>query len=380
MSSGVCVFQPVEGEDDFIIRDFNRAAEDIEHITREEIIGRKVTEVFPGVKECGLFEILMRVRRTKKPEYYHEAFYQDFRNPGGWRENRVYSLPSGDIVSVYNDITERKSMEYALQNAYNELEARVQERTSELSSANNTLRKEISERGKAEVSLRNANRQLNLLSSITRHDINNNISVILATLGIAEGKVIDHVLEGYCTKIKQATNAIKNQIDFTRVYQDLGTHQPLWQDLGSVMPHLSSPVPVSLMVDLPDLEVYADPMLGRVFFNLLDNSVRHGGKVTEIKVYTRRPGDELLILWEDNGDGIPDDLKEQIFERGVGRNTGLGLFLVREVLMLTGMSIREYGEHGKGARFEIRVPGEYWRYHGSECSFENKGTGSINVP
>ena len=71
--------------------------------------------------------------------------------------------------------------------------------------------------------------------------------------------------------------------------------------------------------------------------------------------------DALKIFWEDNGTGIPTEEKEKIFERGYGKNTGLGMFLVREILALTDISITETGEPGKGARFEIVVPKGMYR-------------------
>jgi signal transduction histidine kinase len=97
-------------------------------------------------------------------------------------------------------------------------------------------------------------------------------------------------------------------------------------------------------------------MLEKVFSNLLDNSVRHGQRVSEIRVSTYRSGKDLVVVWEDNGVGIAPEEKERIFDRGYGKNTGLGMFLAREILSLTGITIRENGEPGRGARFEILVP------------------------
>src|SRR5208282_4398575 len=96
--------------------------------------------------------------------------------------------------------------------------------------------------------------------------------------------------------------------------------------------------------------------LEKVFFNLLDNSIRHGNKVTEIRVSSCRSDEGLMVVWEDDGAGIPIEEKDRIFEKGYGKNTGLGLFLCREILAITGMTLRETGEPGKGARFEIMVP------------------------
>jgi signal transduction histidine kinase len=78
--------------------------------------------------------------------------------------------------------------------------------------------------------------------------------------------------------------------------------------------------------------------------------------VTQIRVSSRQSGNDLVVVWEDNGVGIAMEDKEQIFGRGFGKNTGLGMFLAREILSLTGMTIRETGTPLEGARFEIVVP------------------------
>jgi len=114
---------------------------------------------------------------------------------------------------------------------------------------------------------------------------------------------------------------------------------------------------VRLINDIPEkTEIFADPLIRRVWFNLVDNSLRHGGKVTAIRFSVEEKEDGLSIVCEDDGTGIPPGEKEKIFGRGYGKNTGMGLFLSREILAITGISISENGEPGKGARFEIRVP------------------------
>lgn len=218
---------------------------------------------------------------------------------------------------------------------------------------------DISERKKAEEALRHANRQINLLTSITRHDIINKTTVIFNSLGVAEMDISDPSILHRLDVIKSATKDIKSQIEFTRVYQNLGTHEPQWCRLDSI--RLSIPIGIQYTSEAGDYEVYADPMISQVFVNLLDNSLRHGERVTRIMLTTHLKEDSLIIRWEDNGAGIPIDQKEQIFERGFGKNTGFGLFLVREVLQITGMSIRESGIFGSGAVFEIIVPKGVYR-------------------
>jgi signal transduction histidine kinase len=113
---------------------------------------------------------------------------------------------------------------------------------------------------------------------------------------------------------------------------------------------------------MPAVEIFADPLLGKVFFNLVDNAARHGGSVSTVRVSAEEKADGYAIIFEDNGSGIADEDKEQIFERGFGKNTGMGLFLVREILAITGITIRETGKAGTGARFEIAVPRGAYRF------------------
>jgi len=116
MNRGVVVYEAKDNGRDFIIKDFNRAAEKIEKVQKEDIIEKSVLEVFPGVKDFGLFKVFQQVYKTGKPQHHPISLYKDQRITG-WRENYVYKLPSGEIVVVYDDITERKQVEEELKNS-----------------------------------------------------------------------------------------------------------------------------------------------------------------------------------------------------------------------------------------------------------------------
>jgi PAS domain S-box-containing protein/putative nucleotidyltransferase with HDIG domain len=122
MSSGVVAYEAINNGEDFVIRDFNPAAENIEKVSRKDILGKCVSEVFTGVKSFGIFEILQRVWQTGKPEFFPEAIYKDERDPGSWRESWIFKLPTNEIVAVYNDITERKLSEAKLKKSYESLQ------------------------------------------------------------------------------------------------------------------------------------------------------------------------------------------------------------------------------------------------------------------
>ncbi|MBU0514939.1 MAG: PAS domain S-box protein, partial [Proteobacteria bacterium] len=113
MSSGVALYEAVDDGNDYVFKDINRAAERIDSLAREDVIGRRATEIFPGIEEFGLLEVLKRVWRTGKAERLMSSFYKDERI-SGWRDNYVYRLPSNEIVAVYDDITEHKQAEAAL--------------------------------------------------------------------------------------------------------------------------------------------------------------------------------------------------------------------------------------------------------------------------
>ncbi|MHA1420213.1 MAG: PAS domain-containing protein, partial [Candidatus Heimdallarchaeaceae archaeon] len=110
MSSGVAIYEVFNDGEDFIFKDFNKAGEKIDKINRKELIGKKITEIFPRVKEFGFLDALKRVWETGNPEDLPVSQYQDNRIIG-WRDNYIYKLPSGDIIAVYDDVTEQKSAE-----------------------------------------------------------------------------------------------------------------------------------------------------------------------------------------------------------------------------------------------------------------------------
>jgi PAS domain S-box-containing protein len=109
-SSGVAVYEAVDNGQDFIFKDFNKAGERIEGVSRESLLGRKVTEAFPGMEEFGMLDVFRQVWKTGEPVLHPVACYKD-SGIQGWRENRVYKLPTGEVVAVYEDLTKEKQLE-----------------------------------------------------------------------------------------------------------------------------------------------------------------------------------------------------------------------------------------------------------------------------
>jgi signal transduction histidine kinase len=259
---------------------------------------------------------------------------------------------------VYEDLTrlnnELVNMSRELTDAQVEIEMEADE-----------LHKEVKVRKQTEEALSLANKKLNLLSSITRHDINNQLTILMGYLTILEKQIPDTSFSDYFLKVSNAAKRISSMIKFTKEYEEIGVKAPTWQDTRTLIDTAAKQAPLGKVMvknDLPaGAEVFADPLVVKVFYNLMDNAVRYGGKITTIQFSVQESGDDHMIVCEDDGDGIVAAEKEKIFERGFGKNTGLGLALSREILDITGITIRETGEPGKGARFEMTVPKGVWR-------------------
>lgn len=226
------------------------------------------------------------------------------------------------------------------------------------------------QRKNAEAAIRIANNKLNLLSSITRHDIKNQLLALRAYLQLSKEALTDSsAISGYLEKAERIAETIGRQIAFTGEYENLGIRTPEWQRLSVIVRSAASQIPantVTVEIPVDRLELYADPLLIKVFYNLLDNARQHGGAVTHIRISHHPAGTGLIITVADNGIGISPEDKQHLFKRGFGKHDGLGLFLSREILSITGITIEETGESGKGARFEINVPKGAYRFPGEQ--------------
>ena len=196
-------------------------------------------------------------------------------------------------------------------------------------------------------SLDAANKKLKLLSSITRHDIIGQLTVLQLYYELLEKKMPDPTFHDYFKKIGIATERISSIIRFTERYEEIGINTPIWADVHAIVDAAKKEGVtgnLQLVNDLPPgTEVFSDALIANVFYNLIDNATRYGGKITSIHFSLQQSGDNHVILCEDNGNGVPVEEKERIFERGFGNNTGLGLAFSREILDFTGITIRETG-------------------------------------
>jgi PAS domain S-box-containing protein len=218
---------------------------------------------------------------------------------------------------------------------------------------------DIHERKRVEDALRHATRQIILLNSITRHDILNGIMNLRLSLELIRNEPLTEKQLHYIEQQEKTIAQIQHQINFTRYYQNIGVRPPKWNDIGERFSAAAAALPlgsVTVVVDVKNLEVFSDDLIERVFTNLIENTLEHGLKATTIRFLSKPQGKDRVLVYEDDGTGIPQEEKELVFEHTRRGRISYGLFFSREVLAITGLSMRETGEPGNGVRFEILVP------------------------
>ncbi|WP_343089333.1 HAMP domain-containing sensor histidine kinase [Methanocalculus natronophilus] len=274
--------------------------------------------------------------------------------PSRLPELRSLSLSLQQMIDRLKGMMEQlQASEEELKVQNEELEQRVEDRTRELSVA-------LAEQKRNSGALHMANTKLHLLTSVTRHDIQNKLLALRGYIDIALESNPDPTTSTILKEAGETAAAIGDHIAFTALYEKIGLDEPQWIPLQGLLKGLVKG-PVTLVNECADFSIYADPMVELVFSNLMDNTLRHAHEATRVTLSCKETESGLTIIWEDDGPGVRDDLKEKIFERGVGNNTGFGLFLAREILGITNIPIRETGVEGEGARFEILVPNDSFR-------------------
>ncbi len=218
----------------------------------------------------------------------------------------------------------------------------------------------------AENIIRQANSSIHLLNRTLRHDINNQLTVLNGYLSLMEQNESEIKSPEVLKILLNATDQISNLVTFTKEYQDIGTHLPMWINLfesfDSARSTFDAPgVQITTEPGCQELELFTDPLLTKVFQHLIDYSLTYGKTVSKISLHWRLENGEATIMYKDNGCGIPETVRPTIFQYGKGKKTGDGLFLVHEILAISGFNITETGTVGNGMRFEITVPAGSFR-------------------
>ena len=355
MPSGVAIYEATEDGADFVFKLFNRAGEKIEKIKREDVIGRKVTEVFPGVVAFGLLDVFKRVWKTGRPEDLPISIYKDDRI-AGWRENHVFKLPSGEIVAVYEDLTAQKKVE--------------EEKT--------ILEEQFRQSQKME--------SIGRLAGGIAHDFNNLLTVIVnyTAMLLSSFQPTDPAYKDL-TEIDQAADRAadltrqllafsrkqiieKKVIDINRIIER--SQKMLRRIIGEDINLVFNPGADLKMVDGDAGQI--DQILINLAVNARD-AMSQGGKLvlaTENVHFNdklcRKCGDNMsgwyvMLSVTDNGVGMDKGMQDKIFEpfyttKEVGKGTGLGLSTVFGIARQHGGHVNFSSEPGQGTTFRVYLP------------------------
>ena len=233
-----------------------------------------------------------------------------------------------------------------------------------------SIARNITERKKNEDKIRQRirkneliNEKLQVVGGLTRHDVGNKLMVVKSNIHMLKNKIGDNPeLAKYFGGIDSAISQSDEMFEFSRLYEKIGVEKPSKIDVAhcfnqavALLPNLG---PIKIVNDCQGLEVVADSLLKKLFHNLLDNSLKYGGKVTQIRLHFTKEDEVIKLFYEDNGVGIPEANKQKLFTEGftTGKSKGLGLFLIKKMVEVYGWKISEEGEPSKGARFAISIP------------------------
>ena len=206
------------------------------------------------------------------------------------------------------------------------------------------------------------NEKIRVLGSLTRHDVGNKLMTIRNSVYLLRKHVGDDPrVTKYFEAIDSAVNSANRLFDFSRVYEKIGAEKPSVVDVGEAFDQAISLIPnlgkIKIINECHNLKVVADSLLVQVFHNLVDNTIKYGGFVSQIKFYFLENDDKKHLIYEDNGEGISFENKSKLFNEGfsTGGSTGLGLSLIKKIVEFYGWTIVEEGEPGEGAKFTLII-------------------------
>ena len=316
---------------DFQILDINPRFEKLFGYSLADIRGKHVDDVI--VQEDKLEEADSLNRKAVQGYVYHDTVRK--RKDGSLIPVSVSAAPitvEGKveaIACIYKDISELKETEKALKKTMDELAT--------------------------------ANEKLRVVGGLSRHDARNKLTVVTGNIYLLKKKAAsDPDMLERLQDMEEACRQIVRIFDFTRNYETLGMealrHVDVADAFDKAVAQFSDLKNVKIVNECRGLTVVADSLLTRMFYNLVENSLKYGEKTTQIGIRHEDSEEQLKLVYEDDGVGIPADEKPKLFREGYGKGTGYGLYLIKKMMEAYGWTIQETGRPGNGAQFTITIP------------------------
>jgi len=311
-----------------IIRSWNPGAEKIFGVSKEKILNQSICRFVPPEIPNRIYDL---IRQTSEGAVYQETAV--FLKNDGSRIHLLFSATSiiaseGEDECIY------------------------------------IIGHDISVQVAREELLKMVNLKQHLLSAVSQHDVNNNLQVLMLNCSLLKELTTDPQIHNIASKIEKQSLLISNHLAFMKEYESLSAQVPMWDNAHDLFDRATAPFlesSVTIRNDLDNLEIYADPLIEKVLYNICHNTVTHGKNPTFIHASYYIDDENCILAIEDDGIGISKDIKERIFEKGFGHKSGLGLYLIREILSITNIAIRESGIPSEGARFELIIPAGKWQ-------------------
>lgn len=228
---------------------------------------------------------------------------------------------------------------------------------------------DITSRISAERALKTATDKLKLLSRISIDHTHRSINTMIGEADDAEKRFTDAEMREFIEHVRTHSWDVARQLFLTESYNKLGTLPPVWMGVQNIFESVQIPSgenPVFVRYWTERLEIYADPLLQKVLTFIAEDSFYSGGDVRNVIVTYHEKSDGLDLIIENDGSGIPADEKQRIFEYDACGHGGIGFFISRQILGVTGITIAETGTEGKGARFVLHIPLKGYRIEGSD--------------
>ncbi|MCL4429909.1 MAG: PAS domain S-box protein [Chloroflexi bacterium] len=324
---------------DRIIRYWNNGAKKLYGWSAEDALGRDIGELLREFSAEETYEICERLAAGE----CWSSEIQVKRRDGSSLPVIVNRYPVIDenhefigSISVYTDITDQKSMEAELA-GYVDALASSSEKIKDL------------------------NDKLRVVESLTRHDIRNKLTALNGCMFLLKKKIGDNQTSlKYLGEMEKVFGQLLDILEFEQVYEQVGSEELTFVDVGKFFSEavalVSDSKGLKMTCTCDGLEVRADSLLRQVIYNLIDNTLKHGGKATSIRLCCKKESNNLLLIYEDNGKGISEEQRLRLFEKGFGKGTGIGLHMIKRIIDTYDWALEENGELGVGARFTMKIP------------------------